>query len=354
MSRRTGLVVGKFCPLHRGHQALIDFALARCDHLILISYTNPAFEGCDAATRAGWLAALYPQATRLVVDDDILEALAAARHIPLRTVPHNDAPAEDHRAFCAWLCLVLAGVPADVVFTSEDYGDGFAASLTGHFANHRIGKAPVEHVLFDRERLRRPISGTVVRQAIWDHRQDLAEVVAASFVQRIAIIGGESSGKTTLAAALADAFGTLWVPEYGRELWEARDGHLVFADLLEIARTQVAREDAALRAAARYLFCDTTPLVTAHYSRAMFGQVAPELEILARRPYAHTLLCAPDFPFVQDGTRRDDAFRRFQHRGYGDALLAADAPHDLITGPHPERLAAAVQIIRAARHLTGS
>lgn len=37
----TGLVVGKFCPLHRGHEALIAFAAAGCDRLVILSYTSP-------------------------------------------------------------------------------------------------------------------------------------------------------------------------------------------------------------------------------------------------------------------------------------------------------------------------
>jgi nicotinamide riboside kinase len=39
-------------------------------------------------------------------------------------------------------------------------------------------------------------------------------------VRRIALLGGESSGKTTLARALAQSLGTSWVPEYGRQRWE--------------------------------------------------------------------------------------------------------------------------------------
>jgi hypothetical protein len=36
----------------------------------------------------------------------------------------------------------------------------------------------------------------------------------------MALLGGESSGKTTLARALAQSLGTTWVPEYGRQRWE--------------------------------------------------------------------------------------------------------------------------------------
>jgi HTH-type transcriptional regulator, transcriptional repressor of NAD biosynthesis genes len=49
----------------------------------------------------------------------------------------------------------------------------------------------------------------------------------------------------------------------------------------------------------------------------MFGQAAADLVQLAQRRYDTMFLCSPDFPFVQDGTRRDAAFRmrRVLHPG---------------------------------------
>jgi HTH-type transcriptional repressor of NAD biosynthesis genes len=189
---RTGLVVGKFCPLHEGHQRLIAFAQERCDRLLLISYTKPEFEGCGVAERRRWLEQLYPQTTRLVVDDNALAAFAARTGGKPRCVPPNDAPDAEHRAFTAWLCQAVLGTTVDVVFTSEDYGDGFAAALTQAFAAERATAAPVAHVCFDRERSQAPISGTQVRRDPTAHRAYLADVVAASL---------GASGQTTLAAA---------------------------------------------------------------------------------------------------------------------------------------------------------
>ncbi len=42
---RRGLVVGKFCPLHLGHELLINRARSQCDDLIVLSYTKPGFDG---------------------------------------------------------------------------------------------------------------------------------------------------------------------------------------------------------------------------------------------------------------------------------------------------------------------
>jgi cytidyltransferase-like protein len=52
---RRGLVVGKFCPLHLGHELLIRRAQAECDELLVLSYTKPGFDGYDRERRSGWL-----------------------------------------------------------------------------------------------------------------------------------------------------------------------------------------------------------------------------------------------------------------------------------------------------------
>jgi HTH-type transcriptional repressor of NAD biosynthesis genes len=46
----------------------------------------------------------------------------------------------------------------------------------------------------------------------------------------------------------------------------------------------------------------------------------PQLDVLAGPAYDTILLCAPDFPFVQDGTRRDTEFRTMQHNWYRNVL----------------------------------
>ena len=138
---------------------------------------------------------------------------------------------------------------------------------------------------------------------------------------RVCLLGGESSGKSTLAEQLARACDTTWVPEYGRALWEQKAGVLAAPRTCGTSPSGRSRwKKRRLRAANRWLFCDTSPLTTLFYSRDLFGQAEPALEALARRPYALTLLCAPDFPFVQDGTRREPEFRNRQHAFYLEAL----------------------------------
>ena len=81
----------------------------------------------------------------------------------------------------------------------------------------------------------------------------------------------------------------------------------------------VERKRPSIRAQ-RFLFCDMSPLTTLFYSLDMFGDTEAEVQLAAQRQYSVIVLCAPDFPFVQDGTRRGEAFRQQQHLWYETQL----------------------------------
>lgn len=164
--------------------------------------------------------------------------------------------------------------------------------------------------------------------------------IPMSGVLRIAVLGAESSGKSTLCELLAEQHGTTWVPEYLREFVETH-GRVPFeTDQFAIARTQREREDAAAARADRLLFCDTTPLMTALYSRVYWGRVDPQLAALAsRHDYALTLVTAPDTPWIADGLMRESEAVRA--RVYAMVVAELDArgiPFVLVEGNLPQRV----------------
>ena len=103
-----GLVLGKFAPLHRGHELVIRRALAECAEVVLLSWTNPELPGCSAERRERWLAARFPEAIRLVATDAVLAARARGELAGWR-VPRDDDPPERQRRFTALLCRDLLG-----------------------------------------------------------------------------------------------------------------------------------------------------------------------------------------------------------------------------------------------------
>jgi len=167
-------------------------------------------------------------------------------------------------------------------------------------------------------------------------------------VRRVALLGGESSGKTTLAIALARHLGTAWVREYGRQRWEELRETLSAEELLAVGRRQVAMEDEALPAARHgWLVCDTTALTTLQYCLHDHGSAPDELRALARRRYDLTVLCQPDFDFVQDGCRRDDGFRAAQHAWTLARLAEMGVSPLLARGTVADRLQQVLQAMAA-------
>jgi NadR type nicotinamide-nucleotide adenylyltransferase len=173
---------------------------------------------------------------------------------------------------------------------------------------------------------------------------------AASTPRRIAILGAESTGKSTLADALARRHGTLWVPEYLREFVDVHGRVPREDDQPGIARAQLAREEAlaARPDALGFLFCDTTPLMTAVYSRIYWGRVPPDLLALeAAHDYALTVVAAPDLPWVPDGLQRESAAVRMRVHAQLLAVLGERGiPYVLVEGALEARVARVESLLR--------
>lgn len=163
-------------------------------------------------------------------------------------------------------------------------------------------------------------------------------------VLRVAVLGAESTGKSTLCAALAEYYDTLWVPEYLREFVEVRQRTPEEHEQIHIATTQLAREKIALENATpsgkNFLFCDTTPLMTAIYSRFYWGRIEHSLAELARSTvYDHTVVTAPDGVWVADGLLRESpAVQQTIHDMLLARLAEMEIPYLLVAGDHEQRV----------------
>jgi HTH-type transcriptional regulator, transcriptional repressor of NAD biosynthesis genes len=167
-------------------------------------------------------------------------------------------------------------------------------------------------------------------------------------VRRLALLGGESSGKTTLATALAAALHTVWVPEYGRALWERLRRTLTVDELAHVAQQQIEDEDRLAQRAHDWLICDTTPLTTLQYCLHDHGDAPATLRAMAQRRYDLVVLCDADFDFVQDGCRRDDAFRAEQQAWTVAQLAQLGQAFVRVAGPVTLRVQAVLQHIQLA------
>ncbi|GAA0767384.1 ATP-binding protein [Ideonella azotifigens] len=165
----------------------------------------------------------------------------------------------------------------------------------------------------------------------------------------IALVGAESTGKSTLAAALAPRVAELtgwpctWVPEYLREWCDAQGRTPREAEQEAIALEQARRIELAAATHAVVL-ADTTPLMTAVYHRQVFGSQALDAMALAwQRRCALTLLTALDLPWEPDGLQRDGPqVRAPVDNRLRELLVGAGLAFAVVSGSGPRRLEAAL------------
>jgi nicotinamide riboside kinase len=169
----------------------------------------------------------------------------------------------------------------------------------------------------------------------------------------VAVLGAESTGKTTLAPALAEriaretGLACTSVAEVLRE-WCDREGRTPRRDeQAQVAAEQQRRIEAA---AARndVVVTDTAPLQTAVYSRLIFGDRSLETAAAAWHAgrVAHTLLTALDLPWVADGHQRDGEHVRAPVDATLRELLAAHGiAWSLVSGTGPARVDAALDAL---------
>lgn len=318
MKHGLGLVIGKFLPPHRGHQFLIDTAVALSEQGVVIVCAKPT-DPIPGTLRQQWLQELHPAARVLLIDDRYDET--------------------DSAVWAANTVRWLGRAP-DAVFTSEDYGDRYALLLGAR------------HVCVDRARLTVPISGTAVRNDPYAHWEHLGPPVRAWFAKRVCVLGAESTGTTTLARDLAARLQTVWVEEYGREVSVVKlathDPGWRTEEFTQIAEEQTRREDAAARQANRVLICDTNAFATALWHRRYLGTRSPAVEAIARRGRCDLyLLTGDEIPFVQDGLRDGEHLRHEMHGWFEGALRGQPVPWRLLRGSREARLEEALRWVDA-------
>ncbi|MDO4881545.1 MAG: ATP-binding protein [Capnocytophaga sp.] len=130
----------------------------------------------------------------------------------------------------------------------------------------------------------------------------------ASKIGRIAFVGPECTGKTTLAKALAEHYQTLWVPEFMRtylqKKWDEKKETCIWEDLIPIAKGQISSENELITKANQYLFCDTNLFELMVYSYIYYQKCPTFLEKYAlKHQYDFIFLTNIDVPWQADDLR---------------------------------------------------
>lgn len=165
-------------------------------------------------------------------------------------------------------------------------------------------------------------------------------------IMRVVLTGSESTGKSTLAARLAEHYRAELVPEFVREYAARRGGAIEFSDHGPIARGQMALEDEHIARATRLVVQDTDLLSTVVYCDHYFG-MCPEWireAAAARRPDLY-LLMDIDLPWIADGVRDRGHLREEMQQLFHDAVFATRVPVSVIRGVGDDRFQRAVDAV---------
>ncbi len=292
MDKKTGLTLGKFAPLHLGHQYLIEQALLQVDQLIVLIYGCPDIIDISLEKRASWIKLLYPQVEVILAPDGPQEVGYTDRICRMQ---------EDY------IARKLGGRKITHFFSSEFYGEHVSRFLNA------------KDCRVDEARSIVPISATQIRHDPHAQLQFIHPLVYQDLIKKVVFLGAPSTGKTTLARLMADEMNTLWMPEYGREYWEnnQQDRRLTAEQLVEIAEGHISREQALLANCNQFLFVDTNALTTWHFAHYYHGYTLAKLDQLADESihrYDVVFLCGDDIPYEDSWDRSGELNRtEFQY-----------------------------------------
>lgn len=283
---KNSLVLGKFWPFTKGHQYLIDTAISKSE-VVHVIMTHNSSQSIPGELRYNAIKETYNNNT----------------NVKVYCVSDEGIPAYDHECetldefYSYWVPLVYSQVEIlDAVFTSENYGDDFAKYLG------------VEHFLVDKDRKSVPISGTMVRKDTFKYWDYIADSMKPFFVKRIAFMGPESVGKSTLTKNISNSLGTNFVPEYGRLIYEINNS-VTIDDFIPISKGRQEIEDWMIKHSKKFIICDTEDITTYIFSKMYCPDECKKVEpyflnVLETKPkYDLYILLKPDCEGVQDGTR---------------------------------------------------
>ncbi|HEY0897249.1 MAG TPA: ATP-binding protein [Sphingobacteriaceae bacterium] len=165
-------------------------------------------------------------------------------------------------------------------------------------------------------------------------------------IKKIAVVGPESTGKSTISARLAAYYQTVWVPEYARGYCERLTAPCTWQDEINMFHGQLQLEADLLPQANRVLICDTTFITVKIWSDHVFGK-SPDivLETLPNHVYDFYLLMDIDLPWQEDPLRDFPHLREHFMMIWHQELRALNASYEIISGSGEDRFMNAVRAI---------
>lgn len=329
MKYKCGMYGGSFNPLHLGHVRCIIQAANQCEELILVISEGINRDEIDIRVRYRWVYQLTKHIgnVRLFVLQD--------------TAKTKEAYTEEYWLKDAGKVKEFAGKKLDAVFCGSDYdNNSFWAKCYPE----------AETIYLQRDE----ISSTKLRDNVMAHWEWLPKVVRPYYAKKVLLIGGESTGKSTLTINLANYYSTNYLEEVGRDISErsGTDMLMLPEDFTDILLIHKVREREALLHSNKVLFEDTDCLITKFYIQFLEGKDKAVNEKLADaisqlNNYDLILFLEPDVRFVQDGDRSPVIAADREHYSNKIKELYKEREYniEIISGDYQERFLQSVRLI---------
>lgn len=319
---KVGLIFGKFAPLTAGHVNFIQMAVEYgVDKLYLFLSFDQKFND----TQTPWMQKRLGLTDRLLDLHRLIEDYGLTNKVIVNYVDESNIPGYPEGG-AAYANLIREKIPEGEVlthaFSSEpEYGSYFADFFP-----------EVEHVVLDAERKGVDISATRIRTNLRENFNYLSDQAKPRFVKRVAIIGVESTGKSTMTQCLENHYATTSTPEIGRDICEELFcGSEFLMDrtaYLKVAMAHRLEEYMNSNDAHVVHISDTTNLIT-HFSGVCAGKVEyNDLTFAmlsveeASNFYDLVLFLSPEVEWVADPLRlQDTAEKRHTTNGLLDIMV---------------------------------
>ena len=317
-------VFGKFLPFHKGHEAMIHFALSKCDFLTVLVCASDK-ESITGPIRKSWVEKTFPDQKNIEVR--ILDYVES--ELPNSSVSSKGVSE-------VWATVFKQLFPDySLVITSEEYGYFVAEFMH------------IQHIPFDIPKKLYPVSATSVRNDLLTNWTFLPEAVKRDLVLKVVIVGTESTGKTTLTEDLAAYFNCGKVLEAGRDLIPDSNAFSI-DDLQLVAREHAKRMEEAASGDSALVIIDTDIHITQSYCRFTFGKdLAVSDDIYNANRADLYLYLNNDVAYFQDGTRLHKEERDLLDISHRQVLTGRNINFVEIKGNWEERFQMAVEQIKS-------
>lgn len=270
---QTGLVLGKFSPLHVGHEYLIRFALNFNPNTTVL-VDNIKNQELKVSTRVSWIKSLFPEA----------RVIGLTRSTPQE--PSNHA-----KFWEFWKKTIEAKTgKVDQLFASTNYARELADTLDAELISCDVARKAL------------PISATLLKTDLpkyWDY---LSLPAKRHYHKHVVFMGPESTGKTFLAKQLRAELNCGFVPEYAEEYLQV-GGILSKAALHMFIKAQLASYKALTYLPQYLTISDTDYLSTILWGKKLFSDRIPLPKNVV--PPDLTLLFSPNTPWLEASHRNN-------------------------------------------------